>query len=251
VVLGGGVLAWLCRGAPGPERVQLTSAPLQPANAPAHVVDEAPGSSHPPTVATPWLTNLVAGGGNIAYAHGDPVSHPVQLVGAPVRVPSADGSWPLAIGAGAYVLTDGTHLVLRTAAGTAPVPITGPPLAAALDGTVLAVLVPGLLELHNVTTGAISTIELPGTRLLAAADGMLVVASRRDVFAVDDHAGLAWLVSSSSVPITSVAISRYGIAYASQRQARTKIGWVSAVSMRAVFAARNRILGPATTAAPG
>ena len=133
--------------------------------------------------------------------------------------------------------------MLRTAAGTAPVPTTGPPLAAALDGNVLAVLVANVLELHNLTTGATSTISIDGVQLVAASPGMLVVATRRDVFAVDDRAGVAWLVASSSAPITSVAISRYGLAYAAQRQSRTKLGFVSAVSMRTVFAARKRTIG--------
>ena len=131
VVLAGGVLAWLCRGAPGPERVQLMSATLEPRDAPAHIVDEAPGSGHPPTIATPWLTNLVAGGGNIAYAHGDPLSHPIQLIDVPFPIPNADGSWPLAIGSGSYVLTDSVHLWLRTVDATTVVPTSGPPLAAA------------------------------------------------------------------------------------------------------------------------
>ena len=244
VVLAGGVLAWVCRGAPGPERVQLSSATLEPRNAPAHIVDEAPGSSHPATVTTPWLTNLVAGGGNIAYAHGDPVSHPFQLIEAPQPIPGADGWWPLAIGDGAYVLTDGTSVALRTATATTVVPTAGPPLAAALDGGVLAVLTSGAVELHDLSTGAVSTIQIGGVQLLAASEGTLVVASQRDVFAIDDHAGVAWLVASSSVPITAVAVSRYGLAYASQRQAATKVGFVSAVSMRTVFAARRRIIGP-------
>ena len=84
----------------------------------AHIVDEAPGSGHPPTIATPWLTNLVAGGGNIAYAHGDPLSHPIQLIDIPFPIPNADGSWPLAIGSGSYVLTDSVHLWLRTVNAT-------------------------------------------------------------------------------------------------------------------------------------
>jgi hypothetical protein len=250
VVLGGGVLAWICRGAPGPERVQLMSAKLEPRDAPAHIVDEAPGSSHPATIATPWLTNLVAGGGNIAYAHGDPLSHPIQLLDVPLRIPGADASWPLAIGDGAYVLTDGIHLVLRTATATAVVPTSGPPLAAAIDGGVLAVLVKDAIELHDLRTGAVSTIQIGGVQLMAASPGALIVATRRDVFAVDDHAAVAWLVASSSAPITAVAISRYGLAYAAQRQARTKIGFVSAVSMRTVFAARRRIIGPPAPASP-
>src|SRR4051794_33261347 len=79
VALSGGRLAWLCRGPAGPNRVLLEPAPLAPPAPPLRVVDRAQGVSHPPTVTTPWLSYLVGGGGQIAYAHGDPAPHPFML----------------------------------------------------------------------------------------------------------------------------------------------------------------------------
>ena len=243
VALSGGRLAWLCRGAPGPERVQLMTAALLPRDAPAHIAEEAPGSTHLPTITTPWLSSLVGGGGHIAYAQGDPLSHLMTLTDVPIPVPGSDGSWPLAVGPTQYVLTDSVHLAVRSADVVTPVATAGPPLAAAVDRNRLAVVVADALELHDLTTGAASTIPVPGARLVAAAHGLVAVATQRDVFAVDERTGAGWLVASSSLPITALAISRYGLAFAAERMSAHKLGFVSAVPLRTVYAARRRIHG--------
>src|SRR5690242_8340374 len=110
VVLSGGRLAWLCRGQPGPSRVQLETAPVtEPAVQPL-LVDQAQGVSHPWNVTTPWITSLVGSQGQIAYAHGDPLSHPQILASQAVPIGGADGTWPVAANPSHVALTGGTGL---------------------------------------------------------------------------------------------------------------------------------------------
>jgi hypothetical protein len=243
VAASGGRLAWLCRGPAGPDHVQLWTTSLVPRDAAPALVDHADASSHPLGLVRPWITHLIGGGGQIAYAHGDPVSHPQLLGATPLPITGADGYFPLAISSTSTALSNTVNLVVRTGDASAAVGLAGPPGAAAFDGQRLAVLIPDNVELHDLTTGSSLTVNVPGARLLDAGHGLVVVATQRDVFAIDERTGAAWLVVSTSAPLTAVAISRYGLAFVSQRGAAQKVGFVSAIPLKTVYAARRRAAG--------